>query len=744
MTARAPRPYAMRIIRLIAINLIAIHAMNARAVGSFDAQKQAYSSSEAWLLDRHGEPIQRLRVNADVRRGAWVALDDVSPALRRALVLSEDQRFYEHAGIDWQAVGNAAWGNVQGQKTRGASTISMQLAGLLEQDLRQRGGRSATQKVSQAVAAYQMERSWSKAQILEAYLNFVPFRGELVGVGAMSQSLFAKAPHGLDESEAAIAAVLVRAPNAPLARVTARSCLLLARMRGVPQLTQTDCEALALLTRSALEQRRYAPAQGIAPHLAQRLLRKNGADQPSSLDAKLQRFAQASVQRHLRELEGRNVQDAAVVVLHNATGQVLAYVGGSPGSSAAQVDAVQAPRQAGSTLKPFLYAQAIAERRLTAASLLDDSPAQISTGSGLYIPQNYDRRFKSWVSVRTALGASLNVPAVRALVMVGPNAFARQLKALGIALKHSGEHYGYSLALGSAEISLLQLTNSYRSLANGGRYSDVAFSTAQKPTWAQALDADSAFIVSDILNDSYARAATFGSDSVLNTRFWTAVKTGTSKDMRDNWAVGYSQHYTVGVWVGNADAQPMWNVSGAHGAAPIWADVMNHLHTQVQALPSRTPLPAPHVRKLAVRYAGVQEADRHEWFLPGTEPTAISSIASYAINTRANEPFDVKNLKISAPSHSSVIALDPDIPLLNQRLLLASNAPAPLRPRWLLNGREIGKGAQMKWLPMPGRHVLSLQDAQGHTRDEVQLEVRGAGLKLASAALPKAATRRRE
>ena len=249
-----------------------------------------------------------------------------------------------------------------------------------------------------------------------------------------------------------------------------------------------------------------------------------------------------------------------------------------PGS----VDGVAALRQPGSTLKPFLYAQALAERRITAASLLEDAPTHIQTAGGLYMPQNYDRQFKGWVSVRTALAASLNVPAVRTLAMVSPQAFHDQLLRLGLPLKESGDYYGYSLALGSAEVSLLDLTNAYRALGNGGRWGPTTLLPAAPddvPEPARpALDPRAAFIVGDILSDGNARARTFGTDSVLATRFWSAVKTGTSKDMRDNWAIGWSQHYVVGVWVGNASGAPMWDVSGISGAAPLWAALMNYLH----------------------------------------------------------------------------------------------------------------------------------------------------------------------
>lgn len=242
--------------------------------------------------------------------------------------------------------------------------------------------------------------------------------------------------------------------------------------------TKIDCDGLDLFVTGALQRRAFEANEGIAPHFARRLLAQKPSPvaKPgtvsSSLRVALQRFAVQTLNQHLRELSGRHVEDGAIVVLDNASGEVLAWVGSSGAlSSAAEVDGVTALRQPGSTLKPFLYAQAIAEKRITAASLLDDSPASIQTSGGLYIPQNYDRQFKGLVSSRTALAASLNVPAVRTLVMVSPDAFHRQLRAVGLPFMESGDYYGYSLALGSAEVSLLALANAYRTLANGGRFS---------------------------------------------------------------------------------------------------------------------------------------------------------------------------------------------------------------------------------------------------------------------------------
>lgn len=731
------------------VAVLAWLALPAWALPTFDEVRTGFRSSETLVLSREGEVVQRVRTDTSVRRGQWLALADVSPALRQALVLSEDKRFYAHSGVDWAAVSAAAWGNLWNQRTRGASTLTMQLAGLLDGDasgfLRQGpGGRGVAQKLGQAVAAQVLDRRWRKDQILEAYLNLVPFRGEVVGIDALARTLFGKAPHGLDEREAAVAAALVRAPNARPALVAQRACGVLRAMRpnAGSAAASAECDALDLFTTAALQRRAYAASEGMAPHFARQFMAQQRArlapGQPlpatlrSSLRAPLQRMAQQTLAQHLRELRGRNVEDGAVVVLDNASGEVLAWVGSSGElSQAAEVDGVLARRQPGSTLKPFLYAQAIAQRRLTAASLVHDAPAQIATASGLYIPQNYDRQFKGWVSVRTALAASLNVPAVRTLVMVSPDAFFAQLRQLGLPLAESGGYYGYSLALGSSEVQLLHLANAYRALANGGRASPVAYAPGATPTFTPALDARAAYLVGDILSDPNARARTFGTDSVLATRFWSAVKTGTSKDMRDNWAVGWSARYTVGVWVGNASGASMHDVSGSSGAAPIWAAVMGWLHARA---PSRAPRPPAGLVRQDVRFGPDAqgqplESRRSEWFIDGTQQPlfAMDSGASGAYPASAGGQNGLQ-ARIQSPTPGTVIALDPDIPPARQRLWFeASGEGSGLR--WRIDGRELGRGARWGWLPWPGRHLVELTDARGQVLDSLRFEVRGAGVR---------------
>ena len=688
--------------------------------------------------------LHSLRTDFQRRQGQWVALADTSAALRLALLASEDQRFYAHSGVDWQAVSAAAWGRMWHGSTRGASTITMQLAALLDADTHGHAGRRGWgQKLGQARAAQALEKHWRKDEILEAYLNLVPLRGELVGVDALSRSLFGKAPHGLNAQEAAIAAALVRSPNAPARTVGQRACQVLATMRSLDnKLPASNCETLGWRTEQVLAQRQWPASTGIAPHWARRVLAQwpQGQSLPSrirtSIRADVQQQALDSLQRQLGELQGRKVEDGAVLVLDNASGQVLAWVGSSGHfSQAPEVDGVLAQRQVGSTLKPFLYAQALAQGRLTAASLLHDSAAHIQTGAGLYIPQNYDQRFKGWVSARLALASSLNVPAVRTLVMVGPEDFYQQLGALGLHLPQPAGYYGYSLALGSSEMRLLYLSNAYRALANGGRWQAVAsplldIAAPPEPPGSglrQALPEDAAFIVGHILSDPQARALTFGPGSVLNTRFWSAVKTGTSKDMRDNWAIGWSQHYTVGVWVGNASGQAMQQVSGSSGAAPIWAEVMAYLHHHQ---PSQPPQPPAGLEQQWVAFAGTQwDAARHEWFISGSAQPLFAVEAD-------EQQFAAQILN---PSSGTILALDPDIPPNNQRLQLQARPAAQGQHlQWRLRTpqpkgadqlRSLGQGEQLAWLPWPGRHRLELLNQQGQLLDSAAIEVRGAGVK---------------
>ncbi len=660
------------------------------AAPSFSEVKKQYQISEATLLDTHGALLQKTRVNLVSRQFEWVPLSEISPALKAAVLFLEDRRFPSHGGVDYRAMLRAAWDQRPWHRgpRRGASTLSMQLVGLLNPSLNgKKGRRSWWQKLTQVRDAKDLEKTWTKDQIFEGYLNLVSFHGDKRGLRAASRLLLGKDPHGLTESEALILASRIQSPARKQTSREERVCALYRRWKNVKDCEPVKTTLVSSWGRSAVP----AASPGLAYHLLMKLKPREAKPIRTTLDMALQEKAIAVLRDHVTSLNGKNVKDGAVLVIENATGQVRAYVGNvGEGSSAKYVDAIVAPRQAGSTLKPFLYAAAFEKGILKPETLLEDTPAEIAVagGRGVYRPQNYDNRFRGWVSARDALASSLNVPALRVFLQVGGDTVVEKMEKLGFHGLLTAEDYGPSLALGTADISLWELTNAYRALANGGVSSEPSVLSealpGPVPAPVRAFSDDAVETVSAILSDRSARAMTFGLENSLSTRAWTAVKTGTSKDMRDNWCVGYGKRFTVGVWVGNLSGEPMWNVSGVSGAAPVWATLMNELEAggsplpKTEAVPEAVPLPRRQVARILY------------------------------------------------PTQGMIVALDPDIPRGNQRLFFETEARAK-GDRLLLLGeskapREI---LDSGWTPKHGVYEVILKGPDGKPKDRVAFEVRG-------------------
>jgi penicillin-binding protein 1C len=659
-------------VALVGVACVAALVLAPPLVPSFDAVRAGHRPSDVPLLDRHGVVVHELRTDPGERRLGWSALAEISPALRDTVIAAEDRRFATHHGVDWRALAGAAIGRVARRPARGASTITMQLAALLDPALTPPShGRTLRQKLRQLRAALAIE------------------------------------PHGLSTAEALVLAALLPNPNAGAEMVRRRASVLAAASPAVVN----DGELAAAAARLDAPAVRRAHAD-LAPHLAHRLLTGRLAPVTSTLDVGLQRVARDALQRALLSLTGRHVEDGAVLVADNASGDVLAYVGGSGGLSHARfVDTVRARRQPGSTLKPFLYGLAFERRLLTPASLVADTPLALAVAGGLYRPRDYDSQFRGLVSTRTALASSLNVPAVRTLDLVGGDAFVETLRGLGFAAAtESGDYYGPALALGGADVTLWELVTAYRAIANGGVCSSLRVTLDARDTTPprRIFSSETAFQLTDILADRDSRSLTFGLESALATRFFSAVKTGTSKEMRDNWCLGFSERYTVGVWVGNASGAPMHDVSGIVGAAPVWLEVMSFLH---RATPSAAPSAPAGLVAASVDFPDALEPTRREWFASGTEP-----------GTRA---LAIGEPRIVAPVTGTIVALDPDIPADRQRVPLEVTG-ASLGLRWRLDDTDLGPARGLTlWEPEPGTHTVALVDDRRRERDVATFEVRG-------------------
>lgn len=587
------------------------------------------------LEDRHGLVLRTTRT-PEGNRSRWLALDELDPQLIQAFVALEDRRFYGHHGVDLRAVLRALVQDVAGGRAvSGASTITMQLARLLRP-----GGHGVGAKAAQALWALRLERHLTKQEILEQYLNRVPLGQGAVGVGAAAALYFDASATRLSLGQAALLAGLASAPSAdnPLVapgRARARRATALRRMRALGYVTAADAARAA--AEPVLVTRGRPPF--LAPHFTIRAIRwaedsglALAGTWRTSLDLPLQRDLEAEVRHTVALLRGRGVHQAAAVALDNRTGEVLAWVG-SPdfwSDTAGQVDMVVSPRQPGSALKPFLYGLAF-DRGLSPATVLPDVPHTYQTSTGPYQPRNYDRRFHGPVRAREALASSFNVPAIALTDRLGAGSLLGVLHDAGFAsLRRSAEYYGLGLALGNGDVTLLELANGYRALANGGVWRPWRWSAAPGPGGTGAggrrvVSPGAAALVLDILSDPVARVPGFGIDTPFDFPFPAAVKTGTSHHFTDNWAIGVAGGFTVAVWAGNFSGRPMRQVSGVTGAGPLLHRAM--LDVAKRYAPGGLPSPeaAGAVRVRVCRLSGMLATHEcpgiEEWVLPGTEPS---------------------------------------------------------------------------------------------------------------------------
>jgi penicillin-binding protein 1C len=594
------------------------------------------------ITDRNGIPLRATRA-ADGSRAAWVPYAQIDPDLINAFVAVEDRRFWDHSGLDVRALLRATKDNLRARRVvSGASTISMQLARLVQPAPRSWGG-----KLAQILWALRLERHLTKQQIIEQYLNRIELGQATVGVGAAVALYYGASASEVSLGQAAAIAGLAHAPSrdnpyAAPARARRRRDRVLQHMQSLGYASPQDVadakqEPIVGAPRSA---------PFLAPHFTTRVLAWSADSAPSpsgaavrtSLDADLQAEVEKEVRHTVSVLKDRGVEQAAVVVLDNTTGEVLAWVG-SPDFWApddGQTDMVISPRQPGSALKPFLYGLAF-DRGFTAASVLPDIPKAYATATGSYTPRNYDRRFRGPVRAREALASSYNVPAVELASRLGTGALLQTLHLAGfVSLTRDAEYYGLGLALGNGDVTLIELANGYRALVNGGVWRPWtwrfvppgdAHPSSTGEDGRRVLSPMASALVLDVLQDPSARIPGFGLSTPFDFPFPVAVKTGTSRHFTDNWAVGTTHGFTVAVWAGNFNGHTMQGVSGITGAGPLLHRVIMATAQRVPPGTLTTPAEAGAVAVPICRLSGLRATNRcaqlAEWFAPGTEPTQV-------------------------------------------------------------------------------------------------------------------------
>ncbi|MEE8568470.1 MAG: transglycosylase domain-containing protein [Anaerolineales bacterium] len=628
------------------------------------------------ITDRNGRILYEI-LGEEIGRHGVVPLETIPLALRQATIATEDKNFYSNPGVDPVGILRALWINVRRsfqqhpiETLAGGSTITQQVARNLLLSPEERYQRSLYRKLREALLAWQLTLHFSKDEILALYLNQTYYGGLTYGVEAASQTFFGKPVSQLDLAESALLAGLPQAPSLynPFTDPDAAK----ERQRVVLGLMQKtgfiDDEQRTLAEREKLV---FAstPYPILAPHFVMmvraqldsmyttaEVYQHGGLVVRTTLDLDWQGHAERAVDRQLAELHrreggmGHNVNNAALVALDPYTSQILALVG-SPDyfdeTSGGAINMAIAPRQPGSALKPILYAAAVDPSGSlqnsphtapwTAATMLLDVSTSFLTHDGqAYTPANYDLQEHGPVLVRQALASSLNIPAVITLDHVGMQGLFEQATKLGITTLDDPEQYDLSLALGGGAVRLLELTAAYAAFANGGyrvdpvsilEVSDLqgnVLYAAPSASSKRVLDERVAWLISDILSDNDARQLGFGPYSTLRIDRPAAVKTGTTSNFHDNWTVGYTPDLAVGVWVGNTNYEPMREVNGLTGAAPIW-------HQFIRTVLTGRP-PQPFVRPQGLVQEEVCSLSgllptpacpylRWEWFIEGTQPT---------------------------------------------------------------------------------------------------------------------------
>ncbi len=607
-------------------------------------------------------------------RHSPVPLEEIPESLRQAVIATEDARFYQHPGVDAWAIVRALWINVRGGEIlSGGSTITQQLARNLLLSPEERYAQTLRRKMREAVLAWRIARRYSKDEILELYLNEIYFGAMAYGAEAAAQTYFGKHVRDLDVAESAMLAGLPQAPAYlnPLENLPAAK----ERQAVVLDLMVRHGYASASEARRAKEEKLYfasAPFDIRAPHftmyvrglLEQKLglerLEQGGLEVYTTLDldlnetardiiryrlirlAECQTAAEGSRQRGDCPPGGHNVRNAALIALDPQTGEILAMVG-SPDYFSARIDGAvngtTALRQPGSSIKPLTYAAAFEGGTLTPATMMLDVRTSFVTKEGAsYVPLNYDLQFRGPVRLREALASSYNLIAVKVLDTIGIERMTALARRLGITTLDDPERLGLSVTLGGGEVRLLEMATAFAALANGGyAVQPVAIKRVEDSTGRvllassppqgkgdPALDPRVAYLITDILSDDTARIPSFGEESVLKLDRPAAVKTGTTTDFRDNWTVGYTPDLVVGVWTGNADNEPMRDISGVDGAAPIWHDFME---MALRGRPARQfPRPDGLVEVEVCALSGLLPGPDcphrvSELFLAGSEPT---------------------------------------------------------------------------------------------------------------------------
>ncbi|MDO8649507.1 MAG: penicillin-binding protein 1C [Candidatus Peregrinibacteria bacterium] len=729
-------------------------------------------ASSVRVLDRHGALLYDVRTQEGLQNP--LTLSNVPSQFLNALIAIEDRGFYHHPGVSPRGILRALTQNISARRVvSGGSTLTQQLVRIRLQPK----SRTLAYKVREALLALKLDAWFSKEDILESYVNEAYFGHRAYGLTAAARTYFGKSPQELSLAESALLAGLPQSPSAydPFSsreRATNRQQRVLTAMEDAgiitaEERTHAEEEPLVLTAdRIAIEAPHFVFwLQDIRPEAF-----VGAGEVMTTLDLSLQRATERIVERKLEELADANVTAAAVVVLDARTGDILSMVGSADYFDEEYDGAVNvavSPRQPGSALKPFTYALALAKGDTLATTVADVETQFFTQEGNPYIPRNYDYGYHGLVRYREALANSYNVAAVKVLERVGVTPLLHFLQSVGITtLTESADHYGLALTLGDGEVTLLELAQAFAIFPREGKTLRARVLLSDPVLEGEEiLDPKIAWLITDTLSDQTARLPEFGADSPLSFDFPVAAKTGTTRNSRDNWTIGYTADRIVGVWVGNADNSPMRGTSGVTGAGPIFHDVM--LAVAGENGGAGFPRPAGITVRTICRISGKLPTKAcpqtvEELFIDGTEPSEPDDLyrmiridsrngllagescppafvreRAYAIFPRDTAIWARENgwptppmeysphcregavrvgewIAIVQPHAGDSFRLDPLIPDANETIRFQAQADESIREaQWFVDGVRVGNakapGFSFSWQPTLGSHTVRIQ-----------------------------------
>lgn len=712
-------------------------------------------SGSGLILDRHGIPLAHLTL-PDSTRSLPVGFSDLPRTIIDCTLAAEDKRFFSHGGVDLLATIRAIKDLIAHREIiSGASTITQQLIKISSTPAR----RTPLTKIRESLTARHLEMKWSKEEILTAYLNRLDYGNRRIGIAEAARFHFQKPLADLSLAEAALLAGLPQSPS---------------RLNPLRHPQRAIKRRDTVLQRLAAEKKYDATniRNALAEPLALRPLRENqnapwirSISRPQSnetttrctIDATLQNDFEKIVSEETAKLKDANLRHAALVCIHNPTGEILALVSSANWHDprGGQFNGALTPRSPGSTLKPFTYLLAMQNNQRTPASIIADIPSPYRTPQGLDLPENYDRKYRGPVTLRAALACSLNIPAMRELNALGGPAILHQT-LLDLGLKSLGDNtleFGLGLTLGNAPVRLLELTNAYATLARLGRHLDPTLYPEKKspPAPSLSLSQSSAYLIADILSDPNARAPSFPPGGPLDLPFRCAMKTGTSSNYRDNWCIGYTPEFTIGVWAGNFENQPMKNLSGIAGAAPIFHRAMIRLHQNQKPTWFTRPAGLMEItidaRNGKLIQANPQNPHARTELVPTWNQPAIAIPADYDDAGRAllNEtyadwfasphnhrqhelalnpsPDSQQTLRIISPADGTTLLIDPDIPTRSHHFRPVTNLPGTAR--WSSSTLRIESAQPEPLIHLsPGTHQLTATNPRNGRSQTITIHVK--------------------